>query len=73
MIAYNKDQLDNLHIHEQLDEACDENNISKEEKENCKNKYPVGLYRPNIGRGRCQRQNSKKHWKRPAYTKHPSQ
>jgi hypothetical protein len=48
MIAYNKDQLYNLHIHEQLDEAYNEHYISREERENCKKKYAVIFYMPNI-------------------------
>ena len=48
MIAYNKNQLDNVYVHEQLKEAYEQNYITKDEQEKCINTYPVGFYMPNI-------------------------
>jgi hypothetical protein len=48
MIAYKKDGLDHLLIHEETNDLFLHGCISKEEKNAIDNKYPVGFYTPNI-------------------------
>jgi hypothetical protein len=48
MIAYDRNWLDNLNIHRQLEKAEQDNCISREEKENAIKNYPVGFYTPHF-------------------------
>lgn len=48
MIAYNTQWLDNVVIQRELLDACNENFISKEEKETAGKLYADGFYKPNI-------------------------
>ena len=48
MIAYKKEPLDNLSIHDQLENVFSKQCISKEELKTCEEKYPVNFYTPNI-------------------------
>jgi len=48
MIAYNINSLDNIYIHQQVDEALHEKCIEKEEMDTCKKHYLIGFYMPNF-------------------------
>ena len=48
MIAYNKTGLDNLAIQRAVQQAADNNCISREEQDTVKKQYPTGFYTPNI-------------------------
>lgn len=48
MIAYNKTGLDNLAIQKAVQEAVDNNCITREEQDAIKKKYVPGIYKPNI-------------------------
>ena len=48
MIAYDREWLGNINIRKDVDDAFDENCMTKEEQEAVHNKYPVGFYTPNI-------------------------
>ncbi|MEO6231416.1 MAG: hypothetical protein ABJB11_07685 [Ferruginibacter sp.] len=48
MIAYNKNWLRNIFIHEQADEAFLKNCLNENEKQVIKTAYPVGFYTPNV-------------------------
>ena len=48
MSAYASESLDNLCLHDQLDDAYDEHCFSTEELKACKAKYPVPFFNPNF-------------------------
>jgi uncharacterized membrane protein YgcG len=48
MLAYNLTDLNNLMIHNQVDEAADRKLVTEEEVKNIKKAYPVNYYMPNI-------------------------
>lgn len=48
MIAYNHTSLDNLLIQEEVENALQQDLLSKEEAAGIENKYPVNLYTPNL-------------------------